>query len=52
MKIRLVKAFPHKNCSFFLIKMVGCVNMIFHFDEDIDNHSFMGYLKVRNTGIP
>ena len=51
-EIRLVKAFLKKIVVslFFPIKMATNV-LICHFIEDIHNHSFISYLKVRNTGI-
>ena len=55
METRLVKAFLPKKCCifFFVIKMATNMYMpLYWSDKNIDNHSFIGYLKVRNTGIP
>ena len=43
MKNDLLRHFPQKTVVslFFLIKMADCVNIICHFIEDIDNHSFI-----------
>ena len=56
MKTQIVKAFPPKHCCFYVFSHQNdyqWVNMpLYGSDKNIDNRNFMGYLKVKSTGIP